>query len=429
MALPCTYPARKARRPVRSIGQNEFLSFTSRGDQAPTSTGVATPKSSDLSIDQNIRPSPNVSCDVSELGDGVLPNLSPAHRSPRPAISAEPTLADLQSAWFLTPESWETVGLLGTLPNRHITSRMLEEWACVIQGWLADWSTHGANVFVHHQLYASEVPPCIRDAFTTLASYHHRSSSTENMVFRIIGARITELARGEAEKVQASSSAAESDCLQEVELDVLGHLSRVHALFAYVTIGLFHGNIRLRHVAESHLNLLVSWSQQMLRATARAAGSGQLLLSQAKKAPRLGIYMLNPEEQQQPSEMTLPLIWRQLGLAEQEETLLHTWVLAESVRRAWLAARGVESIYRILRDEEIICPGGLMFTTRKGLWDADSAFTWANICAESDPGFLHIGMTDKLCLNSSPEDLDEFAKVIIKMNYRTERTRLWMANG
>jgi len=82
-----------------------------------------------------------------------------------------------------------------------------------------------------------------------------------------------------------------------------------------------------------------------------------------------------------------------------------------------MVAHAVDTIYQMLRDGTGPCSGSLMFTTRKGAWDADSA---------SDAGFIHLGETDKLFTQPTPDALDEFAKIMIRMNFRTERTRRWM---
>ncbi|MCJ1250560.1 hypothetical protein MMC30_007788 [Trapelia coarctata] len=109
-----------------------------------------------------------------------------------------------------------------------------------------------------------------------------------------------------------------------------------------------------------------------------------------------------------------------------ETTLWHTWVVAEGVRRTWMVAHTVDTIERLLRDGTGPCSGSLMFTTRKGAWDADSAFAWIKICAGSDAGFIHLGETDELFRQPTPVALDEFAKIMIKMNFRTERMKRWM---
>jgi hypothetical protein len=295
------------------------------------------------------------------------------------------------------------------IPNRPLNSTMLEEFVNIIYGWLEDWVSRGSNVFVHRSLYGSRLASPISNAFTTLSSFIHRTAETEQLVFRIVEARMSELVD------------------LEQPSNLLDHLSRVQALIAYAIIGLFKGNIRLRHVAERHLHLLGSWAEQMRQAAADAARSGQLLLDAALSA----LDSRNTDVDvgdlgQHRRDQCLGHIWRQFGEAEQEATLWHAWIVAESVRRTWTVARGVESVYQLLRDGTGPCPGGLMFTTRRGVWDASSAFAWTKICAEAKAGFLHLRETDKLFAPTSGESLDELATFLVQMNFRTERVRHWL---
>ena len=325
-------------------------------------------------------------------------------------VASSPSFADAQSAWFLGPETWEIVRL-NTIPNRPIRSGVTEEFVSTLNAWLGDWLRTGRNAFIHKELYTSRVPASIGDAFTALASYFHRTPATEPMVFRILEDRITALV--------ANATREPSD--------VLGRISRVQALTAYSTICLFHGDIRLRRVAEVNLPHLVSWCSEMLQTTARAANSGQLLYAEMVNA--LAFLGTDDSANTLPPQDEMDAAWQHLGVAEQEMALWHTWVVAESVRRAWLTARGVETIYLALRDRSAACHGGLAFTMNKSIWEADTAFAWAKACAQSDPGFMHIFDTEKLCSQPTSDAMDEFAKVMIKMNFRTDRTSSWVRGG
>ncbi|EOO03309.1 putative rna polymerase ii mediator complex component protein [Phaeoacremonium minimum UCRPA7] len=305
-----------------------------------------------------------------------------------------------------SPETWKVVRL-NTIPNRPIRFTLFDEFVATLQSWLADWSRSGSNAFIHSELYASRVPAPVGDVFTALTSYFHRAPETEPMVFRIVEDRITNLVA--TETLEPS--------------DVLGHLSRVHALMGYSIICLFHGDIRLRRVAEVNLQLLVSWSQDMLKATARAASNGQLLYSEMVNA--LAFLGTDAAARSIPPQHELQAAWQHLGEAEKETALWHTWVVTESVRRAWVTARAVETIYLTLRDRGAACPGGLIFTMSKSVWEANSALAWTKACAESDTGFLHIWDTDRLCVQPTSDAIDEFAKVMIKLNFRTDRASTW----
>jgi len=217
------------------------------------------------------------------------------------------------------------------------------------------------------------------------------------MVVCIIADRFQQL---EQEECEASSSSK--------KLDTFEHMARVHALLVLVVIGLFDGNIRLRHLAEQQIPLLMRWNVAMLESARVAADNGQLLLQNLLDD---NLCLLRPDQQ--------------VLMNDQSEALWQAWILAESVRRTWLVVCGVESSYDVLQKGKVHCHGGLMFTTRNGVWEARSAWAWTKLCAERDVGFMRRGQTQRLFGEQTPDEVDEFGKIMLEVTFGTERVERW----
>jgi hypothetical protein len=108
-----------------------------------------------------------------------------------------------------------------------------------------------------------------------------------------------------------------------------------------------------------------------------------------------------------------------------QNLLWYSWILAESTRRTWLVASGIQGIYRIIQQEPFSCMGGVMFTSRKGFWEAPSALIWEKRCAEVYAGLTRIPEADELLTKVPPEELNEFAKVVLEMSFGVEQMERW----
>lgn len=304
-----------------------------------------------------------------------------------------PTITDLQTAWFLTEDSW-TVAPLNHDLLTPVCCLVLKRYITKVQGWLRDWVTNGSNTFIHPQLYKFRIPRCIQDAFTALSTYTTRTPATEPMIFHIVEDKATELVKSHEEKQQ------------HTQLDAFEHLARVHALVVYLMIRLFDGDIRQRHFAEQHLSTLHDWTSQMLAAAAGHACDGTLLLSNAIDAPALT-----------PPPSAAPAL---------HETLLwHAWILSESIRRTWMLSEVIRTIYINMQRGEAECPGDLMLTSRKGVWEARSALAWTRTCAERSVGFMHRHDTVNFLEQGKPEELDTFSMALMELDYGIEKMERW----
>lgn len=295
------------------------------------------------------------------------------------AATAFSLIPDKSAAWFAAPETFFVDHTLMPFPP-NFKLRDLETFVGQVNSWLRDWVTTGSNTFIHAQLYGEQLPSCLQVAFATFSAYINRSPATCKLVLQAANDQATALVSGS----NASSS-------------VLKDLSLIHALLAYQMIGLFDGDIRSRHLAESRAPFMEALLQRTLQ-----KASATLL--------------------RQTEESELPLALFDPVLAE--ELLWRSWILSESLRRTWLIAQGFSASYEGLKQGWAPCNGDLKFTTRAGLWSAETAALWASMCAERDVRF--IGRFHAECLfDVAPEEVDIFAKVILEAVFGKERLVRW----
>ncbi|CVL05367.1 uncharacterized protein FPRN_14436 [Fusarium proliferatum] len=304
------------------------------------------------------------------------------------------SLEDLKVAWFLDPESWRAVPIRES-DRAHLTTDMIRGLLYQTRDWLENWTKSGSNVFVHHELYRNSLPDCISDAFAALSSYLSRTSETSEMVLRITEQKAERLLVSEGNRNTAG--------------DILSSLSRVQALLVYCTIRLLDGDLRQRHKAEQHLQTLQDWTKEMMNNALEATNNGDMIVKN---------HLTNVS----PQYFTLPLL---LGQFSPEQLLWHSWVLSESIRRTWCVSMGLQSGYELLKTESGPCSGTLPITTRKGLWEARSAFAWTKMCAESNIGFMCRNDHEKVMVDMEPGHIDDFALCMMELDIGPDRMARW----
>ena len=191
-----------------------------------------------------------------------------------------------------------------------------------------------------------------------------------------------------------------------VTLDSLEHIARVQALLVYQILCLYDGDIRLRHVAESYIPVLNSWTEQMVEHASQAVCLGSSVISSAYEQTALGFDIS--------------------FIALYENACWYSWILAESIRRTWLVASGIQGTYLVIKHSRAVpCQGGIMFTTRSGVWEAQSALAWEKLCSEVNVGLMQVAEADKLFTEVAPEDVDDFTMLILQATFGEERMERW----
>ena len=306
------------------------------------------------------------------------------------------------SIWFTSPETWQIDHLL-QIEYNPFTIIGLKRLLIKIHRWLTEWAEKGSNPFIHSQLYRTRFPPSVQDAYTTLSCYLHKTASNEQTIFQILEDR--------AKHLVVEYSTPSADILEDnvnstsITLDSLEHIARVQALLIYQVLCLYNGDIRLRYIAESHIPVLNLWMQQMVEHASHAVCSSGSITSPAHEQTAAGYH---------PSNIL------------HCENLWHSWILSESIRRTWLIASGIQGAYLVMQQHRTIpCQGGMVITTRQGVWEAQSARAWEKLCSEVNIGLMQVAETDKLFSEAAPEDVDDFTMLILQATFGEERLERW----
>ncbi|KAL6886756.1 hypothetical protein GGI43DRAFT_275939 [Trichoderma evansii] len=273
--------------------------------------------------------------------------------------------------------------------------RNLQHYISVLNEWLSEWVLKGSNPFVHAQLYRTRFPKCAQDAYSALTCYLNKTRSNTSIVMHLLEEKCWDLVT-QTDIPQPHSPFHNN----RSAIDALEKLAKVQSLLIYQVIGLFDGDIRLRYLAEKRIALLNRWMNEMVEDARRTSCSGSILVSAD----------VNTES----------------DMADAQSALWYSWILSESIRRTWIIASGVQGIYLYMQQGfNGSCQGGMMFTPRQGVWEAQSASAWDKLYSESDARLTKITELDKLLTEDGPNNVDSFAKVVLMVTLGTERVAEW----
>ena len=294
----------------------------------------------------------------------------------------------VEQEWFFSQESWMLSHLPPGVQQPELQGdAFLKEYISSVQQWLRQWVLEGQNPFIHSRLYQASIPSCIQDAYTSLTAYFLKNSSNENLTFTTIKERAAQLVDYRAAHYPGH---------------VVEQLSQVQALLIYQIICLFDGDISMRAQAEKYLGQLDCWAGQLLQTISGFGEGGGQHIAAADTD------FLRPN--QDPATMR----WKR-------------WIVAESTRRTWVTATRVQAVYLVLQQGWAGCPGTLLFTARKGIWDADSAYSWAKTCNEDGPLLLQQlpTLSDGIISIVRMSEIDEFARVSLALSWGPEKMAKW----
>lgn len=349
---------------------------------------------------------PNLPSASENYGDLLFATYSPPSGGQyRPSIDLDtfqpsPGIADDHptSTWFSSQKTWEI-----QFPPAYANLQPamdVKYYLKSIRGWLAAWIENGSNPFIHAHLYRTRFPRCIQDAYAALACYLHKNESNERMVYQIFEDRAKQLVS------QYSTSEDDDTSTNSIPLDPIEHLARVQALLVYQIVGLYSGDIHLSYVSQTHMPVLTRWMRE--------------LVDVAKNDESLGSSVVSTSGDQTIAGFRPPY------LSQGENLLWYSWILAESIRRTWIVGSSIQVLYQMLQQTETIaCSGGMMFTTRKGAWEAKSAVTWEKMCSEVSVGLMHMAEADRLFTEVGPDEVNEFTKVILGLIFGLEKMERW----
>ncbi|KAI0883620.1 uncharacterized protein GGS22DRAFT_167555 [Annulohypoxylon maeteangense] len=288
--------------------------------------------------------------------------------------------------WFLQDETW---AMQHTNEEAAcMTFSELEPLIRAVEEMLRCWVSNGHNSFIHRRLYEKGMPMCLQDAFTTLATYVSRSPAMTETILQIAEERSSTLARQGLPVADGTRG-------------MLNHLAHVQALFVYEFIRLFDGSIRFRASADKQLPILRGWVADMWEAVKRYRGE---------------------DDSHQSSWMTSEFD-REYGSASE---IWRLWILTESVRRTHLIIDTVINVYQIMTRGWAECTGGVMFTARRGLWDAESALEWLEMSRAKPPLLVPSLKPGPLISQHTADEVDDFAKMFWTYIIGPDKIRYWI---
>ncbi|KAL8898085.1 MAG: hypothetical protein Q9207_006879 [Kuettlingeria erythrocarpa] len=308
----------------------------------------------------------------------------------------------IRADWFLAPETWRISYAADPSALMPIGTATIKRYVAVLQSWFERWVTTGSNPFIHPCLYSANSPTCVQVAYATLASYIHRTPANTDTVLQIVEDRSNDLLR-ESGPMLDRVVAEEGFDGGEQDADLFAQLTRLHALMVYQIIGLFDGDIRSRHVAEGHMAVQDSWARKLFHSAAKAFSNTHAV------ATHLVGCLPTPSTSSQQQ-------W-------------YLWILSESIRRAWLVALSLSTVFSALQQRWSACPGGVMYTNRSGLWNAATATEWEKQCSGKNAAFLQRFGCARLFDDAEPADIDEFGQAMLDMSCNGESLEKWRDTG
>lgn len=314
----------------------------------------------------------------------------------------------LATSWFMSTDKWEIHHVPSSV-SKAIDAADQRRHIWQVRHWLTQWVETSSNPFIHPRLYKARSPRCIQDTYMAVTCYVHKTLANETAVLRILEDRSESLVSEHSDTLDTAAYSAETG-LQET--DMLECLARVQSLLFYQIIGLYDGDIRLRHLAEKRIPILYCWMSQ--------------LIQKAKKCVCIGSFMTASPHHAKQSPAGIASA-SAANLAQWQNLLWYSWIMAESIRRTWLLCSSVQGIYVILRDGGgATCQGGITFTTRQGVWEAKTAEEWESLCARKSVGMVKMKEAHRLFTEAVPEEVNDFTKMVLEVSYGTDRMRDWM---
>lgn len=335
--------------------------------------------------------------------------------------------------WYLEPGSWDIDHIADSEYGRPFASCVLKDFIEEVQSWLARWVSTGTCPFIHSRIYTHQIPRCVQDAYTTLSTYQNRTPENKTIITGLVEERIKQLLNDQPKAKAGAPGASDlGHGKASSTLTPFEHLSRVHALTVYQAIGLYDGDIRLRHVAETQIPTLNSWLRQLIHSGSSTAKQG---------TEKFISSMLFPPDQegsdlQTPQSATSRLNTGEApavtagSLLRPEDRAWYAWLFAETIRRTWFVACCVQTIYLTLQVRWAPCPGGLPLTARGGVWSAGSAYAWAAKCGgfgslEDNMDFIRRDQAFRIFQEKDPDEVDEFTRRMLEMTFGMDKVEQW----
>jgi hypothetical protein len=287
---------------------------------------------------------------------------------------------------FLVPDQMETFGppkrsvLAGEIYQERIVYcvRRLKEFPSLLV-------RQGSTPFIHHSLYAGNIPMMMQDALGICSLYGQKGEQNAALVFRAISHKASRL-------VEDYSSIGASP---------MDQLAAVQALTLYQIIRLFDGDIRQRADAERADVTLNAWTNQLKLRMQPLGGDSSPQSDQVQT-------LLTPTATTDS--------WR-------------SWIFAESLRRTLIASFSVQGLYCFLKngsDDSHHDFADLSFYAQQALWNAPSEHYWRLAVEEKSTLPLRFSHWDEDIADAEPADIEILGMIMMALVKGVDYCQKWV---
>lgn len=298
-------------------------------------------------------------------------------------------------SWFLQPQAW-AVSYHYHPPEAVPPPSVLSNFVRGLKEWLSRFVRNGHNPFIHRHLYSETgFPQCLQNAYSAIAISKITTPENEHIADNIFSTHISELFDHQPAVNSMSSNL----------LSTRDHLARTQALLMQLLLSLFSSSIARRARAESLVDTLHDWTDQLWDSAMR----------DATFAPPFPNLSSGTGETNNADVDPVPELYR-------------AFVLSESIRRTWLLCNLATGVYGTLKGGwRETCGGDIHITTRADLWEATSSARWEAIARHSDPLFLFSLQGQTLVDRGiGAAQVDEFARHLFTVMWGLEKVESWV---
>ncbi|KAF2277173.1 uncharacterized protein EI97DRAFT_457884 [Westerdykella ornata] len=239
--------------------------------------------------------------------------------------------------------------------------------------WPDKWLKEGKVPFIHAQLYATNMPKPLMDAYAACAIYSTITPANKTIALDIIEAKANELLRSPNQPFWTP-----------VDL-----LASTQSLIIFQFIRLFDGDIRQRFLAESAEPTLLAWTRELQSRTA---------------------------QERQFTTATAPS-WR-------------AWLFAESARRTITMSLFLTGLYSLIKKGYCTVADEVTancFTAQRALWEATSELEWARTKQTLSPHWIENMDFTHMLREAEASELDDFGMVLLITYHGQDAIDYWAA--
>ncbi|KAI0890503.1 uncharacterized protein GGS22DRAFT_14452 [Annulohypoxylon maeteangense] len=264
--------------------------------------------------------------------------------------------------WQLTDPSTRICYIVNVLKNFHTT-----------------FAQYKSTIYMHGQLYASNPPRWILQAFATCVLYTSQTAATRGFVLKILQENVNNLIH---------TASGTSFTPRE-------KLARVHALMAYQTIRMFDGDIALNQQAQNDMPIMEAWNEELRKIRDNLNDVFELDMIELRKK--------QPES------------WER-------------WLFAESVRRTYIIGLALRTFWDLLRDQGDESDFGNWeyihrWTLSRHLWAAQNSFDFWRAWNEKPMWVINAFCFDEFLRTGKGDDIDDLALVFLVLSFGLDEVK------